>query len=476
MLAAPRPFSEEDGCTKAGNESSLLCLVRAFLPPLASLWRERQDRFRSLPTWQFSILPQEASVERDPLSLFTYVAFFHFKVLCHERRQKADRYSGGKEYSWVIKRRFSDFQALDAGLRRATCNKSSSSWPLIGLSQFPKPQHCIAMVEAAAPESASALLSHLAKPETEARDPALICWAAAGLERQAASESLPSDAAHILCRCFASIGDSNGGLTDAFREAVAPMLAALGHLLRSREGDRQRLRDALVQEATSGALRWLQKFRELLEFPAPFGAAEAAACEVLDLLCRGDEDWDFPTGAPQAPKATLRPSLSLTLYTNIFVISRIFQELTTHLHRHRLLTVVSRRLLATSSEEAAAAPGWRHFAAFGVRLLEALMTEEDTDRFRLAAPPLFKPVWACREKPDAPRQALLAMLPGSEEAVSATPLEVSALSALGQLARRSEEQARLILRSPALQQSFKILDRCACDEEGINERYLSILI
>ncbi|CAE6945804.1 unnamed protein product [Symbiodinium sp. CCMP2592] len=97
------------------------------------------------------------------------------------------------------------------------------------------------------------------------------------------------------------------------------------------------------------------------------------------------------------------------------------------------------------------------------------MTEEDTDRFRLAAPPLFKPVWACREKPDAPRQALLAMLPGSEEAVcSATPLEVSALSALGQLARRSEEQARLILRSPAvLQQSFKILDRCACDEEKV---------
>jgi len=59
------------------------------------------------------------------------------------------------------------------------------------------------------------------------------------------------------------------------------------------------------------------------------------------------------------------------------------------------------------------------------------------------------------------------MLPGSEEAVSATPLEVSALSALGQLARRSEEQARLILRSPALQQSFKILDRCACDEEKV---------
>ena len=40
--------------------------------------------------------------------------------------------------------------------RRATCNKSSSSWALIGLSQFPKPQHCIAMVEAAAPESVRA--------------------------------------------------------------------------------------------------------------------------------------------------------------------------------------------------------------------------------------------------------------------------------------------------------------------------------
>ncbi|CAE7491864.1 unnamed protein product, partial [Symbiodinium necroappetens] len=186
---------------------------------------------------------------------------------------------------------------------------------------------------------ASPLLSHLANPQAEvselrtlqeSTDPALICWAAAGLECQAAdnAESLSRDAVHILCRCFATIG-GNGGLTDAWREAAAPMLAALGHLLRSREGDRQRLRDALVTEASSGVPCWLQKFRELLEFPAPFGAAEAAACEVLELLCRGDE------------------------------------ELTTLLHRQRLLTVVSQRLLATSSEEAAAAPGWRHFAAFG---------------------------------------------------------------------------------------------------------------
>lgn len=72
-------------------------------------------------------------MERDPLSLFTYVAFFHFKVLCHERRQKADRYSGGKEYSWVIKRRFSDFQALDAGLREVAALPSDLTLPRMTL-------------------------------------------------------------------------------------------------------------------------------------------------------------------------------------------------------------------------------------------------------------------------------------------------------------------------------------------------------
>ncbi|CAE7358508.1 unnamed protein product [Symbiodinium natans] len=249
-------------------------------------------------------------------------------------------------------------------------------------------------------------------------------------QRAADAELLPADAAEVLSRCFATLG-GRGGLTEAWCEAAAPVLAALAHLLRAREGDRQRLRESLVSEASSGGLVWLQKFLELMALPAPFGAAEAAACEVLELTCRGDE------------------------------------EFVTVLHRHHLLTVVSHRLLATARQEAAATPGWRHFATFGVRLLEVLMAEEDTQRFQLADPGLFKPVWACRERPEVTRQALLAMLPREEALGGASPLEIGALSALGQLARRSEEQARLIARSPALQQSLKILDRCACDEEKV---------
>ncbi|CAJ1419968.1 unnamed protein product [Effrenium voratum] len=50
-----------------------------------------------------------------------------------------------------------------------------------------------------------------------------------------------------------------------------------------------------------------------------------------------------------------------------------------------------------------------------VGLLEALMAEKDTERFRLADPALFIPVWSCqtprgRGPGEVTRQALLAVL------------------------------------------------------------------
>lgn len=69
------------------------------------------------PCWQFSVLMEEPSVERAAGTLCGYAVFFQFRILCHERRPYKDRYAGCKEYTWKIRRRFSDFQELDDSLR-----------------------------------------------------------------------------------------------------------------------------------------------------------------------------------------------------------------------------------------------------------------------------------------------------------------------------------------------------------------------
>jgi len=84
---------------------------------MASRPLKENESASCLPTWQFSALFEGASTERDPLTLCTYVALFQFKVICHERVYKRDERCNCMEYTWSIKRRFSDFQQLDAGLR-----------------------------------------------------------------------------------------------------------------------------------------------------------------------------------------------------------------------------------------------------------------------------------------------------------------------------------------------------------------------
>lgn len=79
----------------------------------------KENDSSSLPVWQFSVLFEGASTERDPLTLCTYVALFQFKVICHQRVYKRNDRCNCTEYSWSIKRRFSEFQDLDRGLRSA---------------------------------------------------------------------------------------------------------------------------------------------------------------------------------------------------------------------------------------------------------------------------------------------------------------------------------------------------------------------
>lgn len=69
------------------------------------------------PAWYFSVLLEDVTIERDIGTLSGIVTFFHLRVICHERKSYRARYSGCKEFAWRIRRRFSDFEDLDAGLR-----------------------------------------------------------------------------------------------------------------------------------------------------------------------------------------------------------------------------------------------------------------------------------------------------------------------------------------------------------------------
>eukprot|EP00438_Fugacium_kawagutii_P002652 Skav201703 [mRNA] locus=scaffold641:1021546:1022190:- [translate_table: standard] len=160
---------------------------------------------------------------------------------------------------------------------------------------------------------------------------------------------------------------------------------------------------------------------------APVGAAVARACEVLEQLCRGQE------------------------------------ELTTLLHRHHVLVAVGARLLAAT--KVAPSASWLHFSVFPVSLMEALMAEKDTDRFKLADPELFVPIWANR-KPEPLIEGLLRTLRSSAEGQS-TSLQSLSLKALGHLLRHHSPQADFLRQTDAAKLSLDLLARSACDEEKV---------
>eukprot|EP00435_Cladocopium_sp_Y103_P038267 s1028_g10.t1 len=139
------------------------------------------------------------------------------------------------------------------------------------------------------------------------------------------------------------------------------------------------------------------------------------------------------------------------------------EELTTLLHRHHVLVAVGNRLLAAT--QVAPSSSWLHFAAFPVSLMEALMAEKDTDRFKLADPELFVPVWASR-KPEPLIEGLLRTLRSSAEGQS-TLLQSLSLKALGHLLRHHSPQADFLRRTDAPKLSLDLLARSACDEEKV---------
>lgn len=86
-------------------------------------------QLRSAPSWHFAVLFEGSTVEKEGGTLCGWAAFFHIRVICHERKPYKDRYAGCKEYSWRVRRRFSDFQELDAGLRAANILLPSAELP-----------------------------------------------------------------------------------------------------------------------------------------------------------------------------------------------------------------------------------------------------------------------------------------------------------------------------------------------------------
>lgn len=68
-------------------------------------------------TWTFSVLMEAPVTERKENSLVGKTTYFGVRVICHERPVYKDRYAGCREYSWRVRRRYSDFEGLDNRLR-----------------------------------------------------------------------------------------------------------------------------------------------------------------------------------------------------------------------------------------------------------------------------------------------------------------------------------------------------------------------
>jgi len=61
---------------------------------------------------------EEHTIEEEVVALAGRVAYFHMRVVCHERRCGKDKAVGGcKEYVWHLRKRFSDFQEVDTQLK-----------------------------------------------------------------------------------------------------------------------------------------------------------------------------------------------------------------------------------------------------------------------------------------------------------------------------------------------------------------------
>lgn len=79
--------------------------------------------------WYFAVLMEDPVIEKDEGSLSGRATFFCIRVISHQRLRCKDRSAGCKEYSWRVRRRFSEFQELDASIRAATTTGTSVALP-----------------------------------------------------------------------------------------------------------------------------------------------------------------------------------------------------------------------------------------------------------------------------------------------------------------------------------------------------------
>eukprot|EP00931_Biecheleriopsis_adriatica_P063348 TRINITY_DN38339_c0_g1_i1.p1 TRINITY_DN38339_c0_g1~~TRINITY_DN38339_c0_g1_i1.p1 ORF type:complete len:363 (-),score=81.58 TRINITY_DN38339_c0_g1_i1:22-1110(-) len=290
-------------------------------------------------------------------------------------------------------------------------------------------------------ESPAALLKIL----QGSADLSTVCWAAAGIQQQIFSSvnAVPESTAAVLIQSFASLGGSGKPWPGARREVASPLLGAFVELLMLRAEDRQHFRSVLLHEASTGNLAWMGSWLELVAVPASDdigaalgGGAFAYSCQALEIATKGDE------------------------------------ELTAMLHKLNVLSAVGTRLLAgvTAGDEEART-SWIPFATSAVALIDALVGEEDPDRFTIQDPKLFRPVWTRYHRPEAAVKGIMAALERSltqeaQTTTSAMPLQVSAMRALGHILRLSEQQAVQILRSKATEWSVRVVRLAGTDEEA----------
>lgn len=247
--------------------------------------------------------------------------------------------------------------------------------------------------------------------------------------------------AHRAIRGGPSLGATAHPLPGPELEAASMALALLLELVRLRPEDRGLLRQRLMErDSAEAGLLWF--FLRVLGNGGgeQGGGAFVHTCHLLALVVEGDEG-----------------------------LARVLRSA-------RMPDLVARRLQrATEGAEHpldAAGTGWLPFATAAAWLLEMLIAAEDSDRYQLADPTLYRPGWAGGNKPAATVDALLAALERSllrdGGCLVAQQLHLSGLRTLGHIAHFSGQQAQRILCAGGAALGAAALAGPGADEEAAN--------
>jgi hypothetical protein len=324
------------------------------------------------------------------------------------------------------------------------------------------------------PDKESALLAHLSihdpeknpkSPEADAQqlletlrsasDAALLGWAASGLAFHCAGTTaacLPGELAGVVAdRLRALPSDFGKPMSARTREVASTLLSLFLDLVRCRLEDLALVRDLLLTERP----RTPMLLTSILEIISTVGcggtkanaggAAFVHACHLLAIVVDGNDD----------------------------LCQKVRDAGATGIIGTCLLWGTTG---GTSADFGAPPPfdilgtEWMSFATAGVRILEVLVTAQDTDRFLISNPALFQPVWTRGSRPVIMVEACVAAMQRSlsKEAgcMFVQPLHLSGLRMLGAMARLSRDQAGRILSHSGLSFGPAVLAIPHVDEEA----------